>query len=199
MERLVPGHLACLPPGSDIVAANKRDCQAIACIVESRPVILLAHKHDEPGRAAFLVAHEVGHLAAGDCTPGHPVVDEELAIFDDAEIEHRADQYATETLIGANLIPRLDDASFKEIASQAARAERETGADASMIISAWAAETLNYPKAAMAWKALYRDSGARRLISQYFNRQLNLALTTETDRLLLRCVYGKPERDEDIA
>ena len=44
--------------------------QGMACIVEDRPVILLGHKHDEPGRVAFVIAHEAGHIAAGDCTAG---------------------------------------------------------------------------------------------------------------------------------
>ena len=51
--------------------------QGMACIVEDRPVILLGHKHDEPGRVAFVIAHEAGHIAAGDCTAGRPIVDEE--------------------------------------------------------------------------------------------------------------------------
>ena len=75
--------------------------QAIACIVEDRPVILLGYKHDEPGRVAFLLAHEAGHVAAGDCNPDHPVVDGEEGILDHADIEKRGEISA---IAGANQV-----------------------------------------------------------------------------------------------
>ena len=72
--------------------------QGIACIIEGRPVILLGHRHDELSRVAFIVAHEVGHIAAYDCVPDKPVVDQEDEVVDahgdvvdDTEIESKAD------------------------------------------------------------------------------------------------------------
>ncbi|MBI2571907.1 MAG: hypothetical protein HYV63_33265 [Candidatus Schekmanbacteria bacterium] len=170
--------------------------QGVACIVEGRPVILLGHKHDEPGRVAFPAAHEAGHVAAGDCAPGQPVVDEEEEIADDADIEIRADQYATRVVVGGDSVPRVDGGSFKELARMAAEIERTTGADASAVIFAWARRTGDYAKATMAVKALYRGSGARRQLRQIFDRYVDLDAAAESDRALLRCVYGDPERDE---
>ncbi len=46
--------------------------QGMACIVEGRPAIVIGYKQDEPGRVAFLIAHEAAHIAAGDCAPGSP-------------------------------------------------------------------------------------------------------------------------------
>jgi len=162
--------------------------QGIACIVEGRPVMLLGQKHDEPGRAAFLVAHEAGHVAAGDCVPDQPVVDEEEEITDDAVIERRADQYATHVLIGCDTVP-VDGASFKELARRASEIERTTGADASAVIFAWARRTGDYTKATMAVKALYRGAGARRQLRRLFDLHVDLVGATESDRALLRCVY----------
>ena len=170
--------------------------QGIACVVEGRPVILLGHKHDEPGRAAFLVAHEAGHVAAGDCAPDQPVVDEEEEIADDTEIERGADQYATRLLIGGDAVPSIAGASFKELARVASELERETGADASAVIFAWARRTGDYAKATMAVKALYRGTGARKQLRQLFDSHVDLLAATESDRALLRCVFGDPERDE---
>ncbi len=170
--------------------------QGIACVVEGRPVMLLGHKHDEPGRAAFLVAHEAGHIAAGDCAPGQPVVDEEEEITDDSDIERRADRYATRVLVGADDVPLVDGASFKELASRASELERATGADASAVIFAWARRTGDYAKATMAVKALYRSAGARRQLRRLFDGHVDLEAATEGDRALLRCVHGDPERDE---
>ncbi len=171
--------------------------QGIACIVDSRPVILLGHKHDEPGRVAFLVVHETGHIASGDCVPDQPVVDEGDEVIDDSDIERKADRYATQVLVGADSSPIVEQVEhFKELASRAAELETETGADASFIISAWAAQTGDYAKASMAVKALYRAVGARRKLQQHFVQHVDFDAANESDCALLRCVHGDPERDE---
>lgn len=173
--------------------------QGLACIIEDRPVILVGHKNDEPGRVAFLIAHETGHIAAGDCVPGEPIVDEDEEVLDDANIERNADQYATRVLVGDDTVPRVDGVTFKDLAKGASKIERTSGADASAIIFAWAARTGEYAKASMAVRALYRGSGARRQLRQHFDRHVDPDAATETDRALLRCVYGEPERDARVA
>ena len=169
--------------------------QGISCIVEGRPVILLGHKHDEPGRVAFFVAHLTGHIATGDCKPGQPVVDDEEEIIDDSDMERMADRYASHVLVGDDSAPLLDGENFKQLASRASELERTSGTDASNIIYAWASRTRDYARASMAVKALYRGSGARRLLRQHFERHVDIDAATETDRALLRCVYGERERD----
>ena len=172
--------------------------QGIACIVEGRPVILLGHKHDEPGRVAFIVAHETGHIAAGDCKPDQPVVDEE-DLWDTANMEQLADRYATHLLVGDDSAPPVKDGGdFKQLASHASQLERTSGTDASMIIFAWASRTRDYARASMAVKALYRASGARRKLRQHFERHVDIDAATETDRALLRCVYGEREGDAAV-
>ncbi len=173
--------------------------QGLVGIIDGRPVILLGHKHDEPGRVAFIVAHEAGHVAAGDCAPDQPVVDEEEDIQDDTPIERRADQYATRVLVGSDIIPDINGTSFKDLARRAAELERSTGANASTLIFAWARRTPspgNYQTATLAVKALYRSTGARRQLRQLFDQYVDIAAATETDRALLRCVFGESERHE---
>ena len=173
--------------------------QGLAAIVEGRPVVLLGHKHDEPGRLAFVVSHEAGHVAAGDCTPDQPVVDETEEISDNSQMELKADQYANRVLIGSDNIPSIDGSSFKDLARRAAELERQTGANASTVIFAWARRTGNpdsYQKATLATRALYRSAGARRQLRQLFDEYVDVTTATETDRALLRCVFGELERHE---
>lgn len=169
--------------------------QGLACMAEGHPVVVLGHRHDEPGRVAFLVAHEVGHIATGDCDPEHPVVDEEEEVADDAARERRADEYATTLLIGATRMPDVRAANPKELASQAAKIERDNAVDAGAVIWFWARKTGDYAKAVTAVKALYRATGARRLLCENFERFVDLDSANETDRALLRSVVGDSERD----
>jgi Zn-dependent peptidase ImmA (M78 family) len=163
--------------------------QGMACIVEDRPVILLGYKHDEPSRAAFVIAHEAEHILAGDCGVDQPVVDED-DISDDSDMEVRADAYARKVLVGDVALPRLPNVDFKHLAQTAADFERRTGADSSTVVFAWARETGDYPTATMAIQALYRASGARRQLLRIFEEHVNVADAPETDRDLLRCVVG---------
>lgn len=167
--------------------------QGLACIVEGRPVILLGHKIDQPGRVAYVVAHEAGHVVAGDCAPDQPVVDEEEEIADDSDMERNADLFATRVLVGRDDVPEIVDGDFRELARRADALEREIGAEASTIIFAWARRTGEYATASMAVKALYRNSGARNRLREHFDRHVDIDAATETDRSLLCCVYGDHE------
>lgn len=164
--------------------------QGIACIAEGRPCILVGHKHDEPGRVAFLIAHETGHVAAGDCTPDQLILDEDVEVENGEGIEGRTERYAIHTLAGDNNVPKIAGADFRELARNANDVERETGADATLMIFTWARRTGEYQQAAMALKALWRSTGARKLLLELFNQHVDLESATESDYTLLRCVHG---------
>lgn len=167
--------------------------QAIACIVEGRPVIVLGHRHDAPGRVAFIVAHEAGHVANGDCAPEQPVVDEEDEAADDSEMERKADQYALGVLTGDRPIPQLDlspSTGFRDLATGAIETERSTGVDATTVIYSWARESGDYVRASQAVQALYRHQGARLEMQNQFWQNIAVSSLPETDRELLRCIDG---------
>jgi IrrE N-terminal-like domain len=166
--------------------------QGIACVVEGRPTILLGHGFDQPGRVAFHVAHEVGHVSAGDCDLDQPVVDEVGEIRDESEIEARADRFATRVLVGGDPIPPIQADDFRQLARRALELEHQTQVDSSLIIFTWAARTLDYGTATRAVNALYRGTGAKRLLRHYFDRHVDLDSASETDRALLSCVRGDP-------
>ena len=169
--------------------------QGLACIVEDHPVIVLGHRYDEPGRVAFLVAHEAGHITAGDCSPDVPVVDQDATVQDGHEMERSADRFAQRLLLGNESIDIevSEGMSPKTLAQQAFDLERRTGADASSIIYSWASKTLDYAVASMAVKALYRSVGARNEVRRMFDEHIDPASAGESDRELLRCIYGEHE------
>jgi Zn-dependent peptidase ImmA (M78 family) len=167
--------------------------QGIACITAATPVILLGHRYDAPGRVAYIIAHELGHIALGHCDPVHLVADEEGGVPDDDAMERAADAFATKVLIGENALPELSAENFRQLAQAAAQIETENGTDATFTIFSWAARTRDYQTASRAVAALYRANGARREVSRAFERHVNLDEASETDRALLECVlrvYG---------
>jgi len=173
--------------------------QGLACFVEGRPVVVLGHDMDEPARIAFIVAHEVAHIVNCDCAPGQPVVDEQEEVSDDHEIEKRADEYAISLLTGGAPIPDVSASGFKDLALRAAAIEKESGVDASAVIWSWARRTGDYAKATMAAHALYRNRGGKRSVRSHLDRYLDLTIASESDRALLRCLHGDPERDAAAA
>ena len=170
--------------------------QAIACIAGGRPVILIGQKYDEPGRIAFWVAHEVGHIARGDCDSDYLILDGQEGILDESDIEVNADKYSSQVLVGQNRIPEMGNGDFREIAKESARLSTCTGIGAGMIIAAWASKTGDYPKAQMALKALYLATGARRTLSRHFAENVDVEGASETGRDILRCVSGVTESYE---
>jgi Zn-dependent peptidase ImmA (M78 family) len=169
--------------------------QGLACIVEGRPVVLICHSLDEPARLAFIIAHEIAHVVYSDCSEGQPVVDEEEEISDDADIEKRADAYATALLTGGAPIPDVSASGFKDLAQKAISIEKERGVDASAVVWSWARRTGDYAKATMAAQALYRTRGGKRAIRTSLDKYLDLENASDSDRALLRCLYGDPGRN----
>jgi hypothetical protein len=110
-------------------------------------------------------------------------------------LEQAADQYATHVLIGNNILPDVDANNFRDLAKTSSEIERLHDIDAGAVIFAWARRTGNYQQAVMAVKALYRASGARRLLRTHFDRYVDLDSAAESDRALLHCVFGDPEHD----
>ena len=188
---VVPAHL--LPTPS---------FQGLAAVVEDRPVVVLGHRHDEPGRVAFRICHEAGHIAKGDCTPEAPVVDEDEEILSDDEMEELADRYAVRALMGEATIPEPGPralGNFRALANLAATVARETGVDAGAIIFSWARSTGDYPTATRATKALYLATGATRILRQYFKRFVDVEGASLSDQELMRVIVPGPPLSADAS
>lgn len=161
--------------------------QGLACMIGDRPVIILGHKIDMPGRVAFIIAHEIGHIVYGHCKKGIIVVDEEDG-QDDTHEEHEADEYAKKLFTGDNTVPDIGNGDFKSLAERAYRIEQELGISAGYTLFTWAARTRDYTRATMAAKALYINGGARLLTKNVFRKYVQIEGVSETDSALLSCI-----------
>ena len=125
-----------------------------------------------------------------------PVVDEDEETLPDDEMKELADEYAIRTLVGETTIPKPGPktlGNFRNLATQAAAAARETGVDAGSIIFSWVRTTGDYATATRATKALYLATGATRVLRRYFNRFVDVEGASVSDRELMRVIVpGSP-------
>lgn len=168
--------------------------QGLACIVAGRPIIFLGHRNDEPARLAIFLGHEAGHVVHGDCEEGAPVVDEE-DVAATSDMERRAEQYSWHVLAGTAHLGGVRASGFKELAAKAVALGKDQGIDPAMIVWSWGNRTQDFQTAQMALKALYRHTGGSRLLRQHFDAHVDIGVASESDRALLRCVQGDPDRD----
>lgn len=165
--------------------------QGMACVIDGNPVIVIGHMHDIPSRVAFFVAHEAGHLAAGDCSGGKAIVDESETGPDSSDMEKRADHYASRVVLAGVDPRRLSGADYRDLALNAHTLQQQTGADAGALIFHWARRNGdNFAVANLAVKALYQAKGARHTMARFVTENLNIKDASETDRALLGLVTG---------
>lgn len=168
--------------------------QGLSCIVKGRPVIMLGYRYDEPGRVAFVVAHEAGHIAAGDCSLEHPVVDVDENIIDHSPMEREADLFALNVMVGLGTMPEIDGNDYRDLARKAVSVARVTGIDPSALIYAWGRRNGDYVTVTMAIRAIYEHTGARRLLRACFDQFIDVDGASESDRLLMNAIY-RPAQD----
>ena len=170
--------------------------QGMACVIDDYPVIVIGHMHDAPSRIAFFVAHEAGHIAAGDCSGGQTIVDESETGPDSSDMEKRADRYASHVVLGGVDPRKLSGTDYRDLARNAYTLQQQTGADAGALIFHWARRNGdNFTDANLAVKALYQAKGARRAMAKFLADNINTEEASETDRALLGLVTGDAATD----
>lgn len=176
--------------------------QGLAAVVANRPVVVLGHRHDELSRVAFRIAHEVGHIAKGDCAPDAPVIDEDEEILEDSGMEALADEYAVRALAGEAAIPKPNPSAlgnYRALATATAALSQKTGVDAGSIIFSWVRTTGDYAMATRATKALYLATGASRILRQYFNRFVDVGSASLSDQELMRVIVHSSPLSADAS
>ena len=171
--------------------------QGLACIVQGRPVVLIGHDVDVPARLFSHLAHEVGHIVAGDCAEDAPVVDESDEATDRSTMERLADKYAIASALGESppdLVSGAIRTDFKRLAQHAAGVGRERGLDVGSLIWSWTTKTKEFAVGVQALKAAYRHLGGARTIRAQLDEFVDTSSASESDRALLRCVKGDPDR-----
>lgn len=172
--------------------------QGLACVIEGRPVVVIGHDIELPARLFSHLAHEVGHIVAGDCAEDAPVVDESDETPDRSLMERNADKYAVVSALGKSPPEPPSGAArtdFRRLAQSASSEARAAGLDLGSLIWFWTTKTREFPVGMLALKAVYRHLGGSRIIRAKFDEYVDLSSASDTDRALLRCVKGDADRN----
>jgi hypothetical protein len=141
----------------------------------NRPVIVISANYKPSARLAFILAHELGHLALGHLTEGI-LIDEEIDVDSPDEEEHLANQFAVNLLLG-DCDNCLGDKQFHnhnhllKYAKDKAQENPSISPDSIVLNYAW--HNNNWGLANKALKKLYPSANGQEIINQYLAERLD--------------------------
>lgn len=178
--------------------------RGMACIVDERPVVLLAWGGDDHPHFLIDAAHEAGHIARGHVQPDCPTVDESDDESDgmkdavERSKERSAKEYCWMLLGGLSGVP-----AFSEVASGSPKTMKpdqftslalDTGRnrqiDAALVAHVWGLETKAFGLRKWALKTFEKATEASNLLDGFMKRHITLRSASETDSRLLGCLAG---------
>ncbi|MEX3691910.1 hypothetical protein AB3X91_09210 [Paraburkholderia sp. BR14263] len=157
--------------------------------VNDRPAIIVSKKKSSRAWLAFIVAHEIGHIASGHLERADSIVDVSLQEHSEYEAESTADDQEQEadrfalSVFGGSAVERIVStwsswASPVELAVSAREAARDLGIESGHLILRYAFLTRRWPDAVSALRFLSEDADAEALIRAALQRNLDLDLVS---------------------
>lgn len=164
--------------------------------VGDRPVIIVSKKKSSRAWLAFIVAHEIGHIACGHLDRAGSIVDVSLQEHSEYEAEsttdvqeQQADRFALAIFGGAE-VERIVSAwspwaSPVEIAVLAREAARGLGIESGHLVLRYAFMTRRWPDAVSALRFLSEDADAESIMKAALRRNLDLdSISTDMQDLV---------------
>ncbi len=162
---------------------------------QERYAIVLAHAYRENARQAFVIAHELGHIALGHVTADGVLVDDAINAVEgvlrqsvhDSE-EQAADEFALKVLRGRQTIPGLPALGLTPagLAASATRASEKANIDPAHLILSYAHERGDWLVATQAMRFLQGASEAASVLQAAFEEEADVAKLTDDELDYLR-------------
>jgi hypothetical protein len=184
------------------VGVRKMDGAVIK--VGDRPSIIVSKKKSSRAWLAFIVAHEIGHIARGHVESGGSIVDvslQEQATYEaesssDTQ-EREADAFALSLLGGEAVEEEVASwpiwASPVSLAVRARETAETFGVESGHLVLRYAFNTKRWPDAMTALRFLSEDADAESLMKARLESNLDLDLVAEDLQDLMRQVSGMNE------
>jgi Zn-dependent peptidase ImmA (M78 family) len=182
-------HLSNLPSGN-----GKKKFDGMVGEFDGRPVLAIGSGRKSAAWLAFVLAHELGHIAADHVTGGARIIDEKINPEDgENEQELEADRFAVELIYGRaeaayRFLGKPTPNKLAELAISAGVRDRVNPASVALNY-AWLMNQEGEKVWGLATKAIQQLEGSTRsaneIISEYLNNQLNWESLSEDNREFL--------------
>lgn len=156
---------------------QRKRMHAVSAALGDRHAIVLGIETQYPGKAAFTIAHELGHIFLGHLTGTSALADvDDPAATEEDDEEAAASRFAFELLTGA---PSLEIAAAREdynaasLAASAQALSEAEGIAADIIILAFAYQHQDWPRAIAALRLLAPPTEVGRHINRIARGQLD--------------------------
>lgn len=167
----------------------------------NRPIILISKKKSSQAWLAFILAHEIGHIARGHLDRDSSIIDVSLqeqatyeADAEDDQQEREADKYALDLLGGTDLESIVSKwairASPAEIAVRAREFHKELGIEAGHLVLRYAFKTKRWPESIAALKYLREDSDAEVVMQETLIQHMDFNLVADDLRDFVMQITG---------
>lgn len=169
--------------------------------VGDRPAIIVSKKKSSRAWLAFIVAHEIGHIACGHLERDGSIIDvslQEQATYEtesSSDVEEReADAFAL-SLFGGDAVEHEirawpEWASPVDLAVRAREASPSLGVESGHLVLRYAFRTKRWPDAMNALRFLSEDADAELLMRSCLSRNLDLDLVANDIRDLVCQITG---------
>lgn len=175
----------------------RKRMHAVSAALGTRHAIVLGVETRYPGKAAFTIAHELGHIFLGHLREGSALVDvEDPAAIDEDGEEAAASRFALELLTGApelELVKGRNDYNAASLAASARSLARDHDIDPSVIVLAFAHQHGEWARATAALNLLTPATDVGAQINRVARGQLQWdALQMDEQLYLDRVLGGQP-------
>ncbi|KIU26064.1 hypothetical protein SR41_16650 [Sphingomonas melonis] len=183
----------------EVTPLRRKAMHAMAAGGRAREAILIAQHDKLYARAAFTLAHEIGHVMLGHVGEhGGPLdIDDPLSGGEKDAEEVAADRYALELLTGRPeplITTTRDDYTAADLAQAASRAGAEEGIDPAVIAMCDGFRTSDWRRSTAACKILQpKPAETWREANDYAQRSLDWSALPPDGEDYLRRVLGLPD------
>lgn len=169
--------------------------------IGNRPAIIISKKKSSRAWLAFILAHEIGHIACGHLEKNASIVDvslQEQATYEvesSTDIQEReADEFALALFGGADVNSEVASwptwVSPVELAVKAREAGKSWGVESGHLVLRYAFATKRWADASMALRYLSEDANAEAIMKASLKENLDLDLVSDDLRDLVCQITG---------
>ncbi|MFN9175271.1 MAG: ImmA/IrrE family metallo-endopeptidase [Synechocystis sp.] len=153
--------------------SNCSKFDGMVAVCADRPVIVIGSSYKSPARLAFIIAHELGHIACNHVKEGI-LVDTSFEKQESDIEEEEANKFAKELLFGESPFSWSKKLEFKQLLSESRRLSIDYRVEVGSVILSYGWQTKDWKIAMSVLKKLEPNSNAPATINAYFKKYIDL-------------------------